>query len=104
MPEEHRRVENPPTGHVHRPRDVDGQQICQDCNAVVINPILSFDDERIRPMSDEELFEKVKAELSGCPADYIMLALGIHAPFITILTNAYQDDPPHTRTLRWWND
>lgn len=47
-------IENPAT-HTHRPVVIRGQAVCQDCGEVIIKPILSFDDERLRrpaPLDD----------------------------------------------------
>jgi hypothetical protein len=47
MPDRTPPIQNPGS-HTHRPVMIRGQAICQDCGEVVIKPILSFDDERLK--------------------------------------------------------
>lgn len=77
-----------PAGHKHRPTTINGQTTCQDCGEVLINPILSFDDERLsgtatQGLSAEEIAyailgtdeEKVEALKLMCPCRLDLLLI-----------------------------
>jgi hypothetical protein len=101
-------VENPGS-HTHLPTTVDGQQVCMSCNVVLIQPLLTTEAvAKANTISEEELWARVVDELRGSPADFILIELSdaSNPPnYIRQLMEHYGDsEPPHVRTLRWWND
>lgn len=101
-----------PGKHEHRPTVMNGQRMCMDCNMVLIDPILSHDDERLKhdvyPPEDvqrEMWFAAIKSVLPK-PLDWILIELsnrlGMEWPdWIDQLADEYEGDPPHTKE---WSD
>jgi hypothetical protein len=114
MPDRTPPIQNPAQrcNHVFR-----GSNACVYCGEVVINPILSFEDERLKnaePLSATRIAEAVLVwpDLYGlipCPLDYLLMemASGLEIPFADYVLKvgaAYEDMPPHTKVGEWWNE
>lgn len=84
-----------PAGHTHRPITMGGQQVCQDCNEVLINPILTSEDFAARqPTTPPPL---VPPLLPGY-IDFALIDLRNPWPdYIDKLADRYNGDPPHAR-------
>jgi hypothetical protein len=111
--------------HIHRPVNTPGgQRICQDCHAVIIDPILDHDDERLKhpawwtfgrgetaalmSLGEEEYEETVVylRDLFPCCIDWWLIeatnALGIEEPpdYILAIGEKYEDEePPHIKNM-----
>jgi hypothetical protein len=80
-------------------------KICQFCRAVLIDPILSFDDERLAPPSRLDrwrayLKELEPLNLATMPIDYILIgaADALNEPwpdYIQQVAEKYNGNPPH---------
>lgn len=104
-------VSNPGV-HKHRTTLVGGQQVCMDCSAVVITPILERDDERLAANGQPaSLWLDAIKSLAPAPLDFLLLEmvhrLGIEVPdYIAKLGTHYEDEPPHifNGSVPWWRD
>lgn len=94
--------------HMHRTTLIDGQNVCMDCNQIVIAPILSTDDPRLIPVSNlQSVLNEIKeSSPQGLDLWLIEIANACGQPwpnYVDQLADKYTGAPPHVDYLYDYN-